>query len=98
MKYVDRTFVDDGIVLDGNSFTRCTFDGCVAFYNGGPLEIVGGLTFKNGGNIRYGPGVDAFDNPLSNLLVESAERQGFRQVSDDEVAGYDPIAPKKDLR
>lgn len=96
-RYVDRTFIDEDVTLDGHSFIDCTFDGCVIRYNGGPLHIEGALAIKNGGDIRYGPGIDAFDNPLSRFLVGSVLEQGGRQLSDEEIANEPPVTPKKDL-
>jgi hypothetical protein len=96
MDYVDRVFTDEDITLDGNTFTRCIFDGCVLRYNGGSIHIVGGLKFRNGANVRFGPGVDALNNPLRKFLVKDLERQGFARLTDDQIAADVPVTPKHD--
>ena len=97
MDYVDRVFTDEDVTLDGNTFTRCTFDGCVIRYNGGDTSIDGGFRWINGGDLQLGPGVDAVNNPVSQFLMRNAEASGFRRATDDEIARNEAIAPKKDM-
>ncbi|KQN11567.1 hypothetical protein [Sphingomonas sp. Leaf30] len=97
MKYIDRTFTDESITLDGNSYVRCTFDGCVLWYNGGTVEIIGGMKWLNGGNIRFGTGVDPVHNAVSQFIRQNASASGFRPATDDEIASNEAVTPKKDL-
>lgn len=97
MEFIDRTFTDKDVTLDGNDFINCIFDGCVIRYNGGTCSFTGGFIFRNGGNIRFGPGVDPVNNGISQFLIQGTEAQGWKRLTDDEVAAQVPTPPKKDL-
>jgi hypothetical protein len=97
MDFADRIFTDEDITLDGNTFTRCVFDGCVLRYNGGPVGIIGGFRWQNCGNIRFGPGVDPINNPISQFLMRNAAASGFRPATEAEVAANQAVTPKKDM-
>lgn len=97
MHYVDQTFVDEVVHLDGNTFERCTFEGCVLHFDGGEVRLIGPIDFKTENRIKYGPGIDASDNPLTKFLVDGFIEQGGVPV--DPNAPEEPRAPpKKDLR
>jgi len=96
MEFVDRVFVDDDITLDGNSFTRCAFDGCVLRYNGGPLEIVGGLRLRTESYIVMAEHLDPLTNPLAKFIIGGIEAQGGTRLTEQQIAAQKPITPKKD--
>ena len=48
MKYEDRNFRDERVVLDGHSFINCSFDGCTIVFTGdGAFPELVKPTFRN---------------------------------------------------
>lgn len=56
MRFTDATFEDQTIVLDGNTFERCTFKNVVLRHEGGPFEILGGFSFNGSLNFDLAGG------------------------------------------
>ena len=61
MKYMNHTFKNETIRLDGNEYQGCTFDGCVLEYAGGTLPI---MANNNIGNSRF-----SFSDAAANTLT-----------------------------
>ncbi len=95
MEYIDKAFVDTVVYLDGNTFIRCSFEGCELRYNGGSVRF-DDMQLKTENRFTYGPGVDAFDNPVSRFLIAGMEAQGATRIN-GEPPRVPPIPPKKDL-
>jgi len=45
MRYVNRTFQEKPVDVDGNQFVGCTFNDCKLMYYGGPIPFFDSCTF-----------------------------------------------------
>lgn len=47
MEFTDKTFKDEEVRLDSNSFTNCRFENCAMVYGGGPIPTIRGCHFQD---------------------------------------------------
>ena len=81
MEFTGRTFIDDVVYLDGNTFTNCTFDGCVIRYDGGAVAFTGTTRFNVENIFEWGCSVD-MTHPFFRWMyacLKRASKQSARE-------------------
>ena len=70
------------VELDGNTYTRCTFEGCRMRFSGGPIPIFAGSTIKNVTWAWGGPAANAltFLSALHNHFGEQGRRDAEEMI------------------
>ena len=53
MDYEGRTFENETVRLDDNTFTDCVFRDCIIEYGGGAFTLTGTFTFDGDWRIRF---------------------------------------------
>ncbi|WP_267395337.1 MULTISPECIES: hypothetical protein [unclassified Sphingomonas] len=74
MDYVDHTFTDERVALDGNTFKNCTFENCTLVHEGGPVTfenfgLRGSVKFDLGGGESTVKLLDYFGRALGYVEI-----------------------------
>ena len=82
-EFTDKTFgKGETVELDGNIYTRCTFEGCRMRFSGGTLPVFAGSTLKNVTWAWGGPAANAltFLSALHNHFGEPGRRDAEEMI------------------
>ncbi len=97
MHFTEATFTDQEVVLDGNTYERCTFINCTLRHLGGPFQILGGFGFDGTLNFQLEGGESTV-----KLLDLMGRATGYIHIGGrtyravDEVTSDDPAARQAD--
>ncbi len=79
MDYTERTFENETITLDNNTFRNCTFRNCTIEYGGGKTAFDGDLTF-DGQNAVVFTGMAKNVYSIVSLLLQGVGLNGAQLI------------------
>jgi hypothetical protein len=90
MDYTNKTFTDEEVTIDGNSFKNCTLIRCRVVYSGTGRYDISGLRLTNSGITLKGPAGNTMLF-LANLYKAGA-RELVENTIDYHIRGISPSA------